>query len=443
MKQQLLSKRALNRFQVLVEVSGLRPNIPRLLAGVLSLILLFTTTLSAQDSLLTELLKPLSYPLQLNDGTFSGTGHNVLREEGKKAQFFLIGEAHGIAELPKFTTALFRDFKNLDYQYFATETGPFEAAFLEETARNSDWKKQFRTFFQQFPFSIPFYNLQEECEILQAVLSDKNHSVPLIWGIDQEFAAAPRMIFDHLKKEGKTTEARQVAAEYLEKAQSGFEKALETKNPGMSFMAAVRPEDFVKLKTAFKDQPEAVELLTKLEQSIEIYQLWFTSQGYESNQRRAEMMKRYFWNYYQQAKQYEEKPKVIFKFGSNHMFRGANALNVFDIGNFVSELASQEETGSFHLYVLGQKGTQNRFTPFSPESDKKKAVEPSDYFKSIDFKALFETAEASQWLLLDLRPLRHEIFRKRLKGLDPQMEKLIWSYDALLVMPEVQASTEW
>lgn len=427
---------------VIVEFSWLRSNVYRFLTG-LCLLVLFPTTFSAQDSLLTELLKPQSYPLQLTGGNFSGPGHDFLRKEGENAQFFLIGENHGIAELPLFTSALFRDFKNLGYKYFATETGPFEADFLEKTASQADWEQQFDAFFKRFPFSIPFYNLKEECALLQAVLADANSQMPLIWGIDQEFAAAPRMIFEHLKKEAKTEESRNLAAEYFEKAQTGFQEALKTKNPGSSFMGFIRPDDFVKLKAAFAAQPKALELLTELEKSIEIYQLWFTSQGYESNRKRAEMMKQYFWNYYKQAKQLEATPKVIFKFGANHMFRGANALNVHDIGNFVSELASQENTGSFHLYVLGQKGTQNRFSPFSPESDKKKAVEASEYLEDIDFSVLFESATADNWLILDLRPLRQELFRKRLKGLKPKMEKLIWSYDAILVMPEVHASTVW
>lgn len=409
----------------------------------LLLLLLPATLLSAQDSLLTELLKPLKYNLQMQEGLLTGPGADFLMKEGQSAQFFLIGEDHGIAELPLFTTALFRSFQKLDYRYFATETGPYTASFLQKTLSGSDGKAQFGAFLKELPFSIPFYNLKEEAEMLSAVLSNRNTDEPLIWGLDQEFAGSPRIHLKQLLKEAPNEAARELVNDYYQRAVTGFEEAIKTKNPGASFMAFAKPEDFAKLKAAFKEQPQALERIAALEESINIYQLWFVNQGYESNRRRAEMMKRYFWDYYEAAKKNTAKPKVIFKFGANHMYRGANGLNVFDIGNFVSELASQERTGSFHVYVLAQSGTQNRFTPFSSDQDKNKAVAPPEYFHPIDFDALLSGSSQNEWSILDLRPLRHELFSKRLKGLPAELEKLIWSYDALLVMPEVHASTSW
>ena len=71
------------------------------------------------------------------------------------------------------------------------------------------------------------------------------------------------------------------------------------------------------------------------------------------------------FNYYQQATTKSALPKAIFRLGANHCGRGLNFTHVFDIGNFVSELASQMGTQSFHVYVIGKKGTQNAYNPFS------------------------------------------------------------------------------
>lgn len=47
-----------------------------------------------------------------------------------------------------------------------------------------------------------------------------------------------------------------------------------------------------------------------------------------------------------------------------------------------------------------------------------------------------------QWSLFDLRPLHSMLFNSQLKGLDPALERVIWSYDAFVVIPETHASQE-
>ena len=359
-----------------------------------------------------------------------------------KLLFFLIGENHGMAEIPKFTAALFEAYKKHGYQYFATETGPFTAAFLQQTASRKDMHLGMASFLKEYPWSIPFYGWQEECEILKTVVGNKPSEKQLIWGLDQEFAASPRMNFLRLKKSAKTEASKKVATEYYEMAMSAFKESTETKNPGKSFMGIVRPDDFVKLKTAFKGQPQNLKLIEALEESIYIYQLWFQREGYKSNQLRAEMMKRYFWDYYSKAKVEDDPPKIMFKFGSNHMYRGANALNVFDIGNFISEMASQMNTESFHLYVLGRKGNQNAYNPFSQdEADKQKPYDASKYLDNVDVSTVLSATSETDWSVIDLRPIRKALFNHFIKNVNPGLEKLIWSYDAILVIPEVSAST--
>ena len=81
----------------------------------------------------------------------------------------------------------------------------------------------------------------------------------------------------------------------------------------------------------------------------------------------------------------------MFKFGSNHIYKGLNGLNVFDIGNFVSEFASQQGKESFHLYTLGRKGTQNAYTPFSKsDADKQKSYDPLKH-RDVDFSTVLNS----------------------------------------------------
>ncbi len=411
-----------------------------------SIILILTTccslSLFSQDSLLVEHLKKNVHTFLFEDGNLSGDGLSFFKEEADQNSFFLIGEDHGIGDIPLFTAALFEQFNSHGYEYFATETGPYTADMVQEMAAKDEWETLFKQHFEQYPWSIPFYIYQEECTILRNVLKNNPQGKQLIWGLDQEFAASFRMFFKKLEMEAEKTTAKTVANEYYEMAESTFKEAAESKNPGKSLLAVIQPSDFEKLRNAFSDQPASVELINELEKSVNIYRMWFTRQGYESNCTRAEMMKRYFMKYYSAAKAKGESPKVMFKFGANHIYRGLNGLNVFDIGNFISELASQEGTSSFHMYVIGRKGTQNRSNPFSKSDDDKFAeYDPASYLDKIDFSTVLQATPTTDWAVIDVRPLRKLLFSKQLKTLPKGIEKLIWSYDAILVIPEVHAST--
>lgn len=410
-------------------------------SSIFFLLSLLTNLAFGQDSLLTEKMKATTHPMKFENGQLSGKGLEFFKTEADQSIFFLIGEDHGIAELPLLTTALFQEFQPLGYQYFATETGPFTAQMIQSMGAAEDYLSLFKAHFEKYRWSIPFYGYQEECGILAAVMNGRaNDQKPYIWGLDQEFAASFRMLFDQLENNATTEHSKAVAHEYATLAYNCYKAAFESKDFRQAFYFVAKPEDFTKLKEAFREQPSALQLIDELEETVEIYQLWSTGEGLRSNQQRAELMKRHFMEYYGQVM--AEKPKVLFKFGANHVYRGLNGLNVPDIGNFVSELASQQGERSFHLYVVGRKGTQNAFSPFSKsEADKQKSYDASEYLDKIDFSTAFAAVPESEWAVIDLRPLRKFLFSHQIKQVQKGLEKIIWSYEALLVIPEVHAST--
>ena len=91
----------------------------------------------------------------------------------------------------------------------------------------------------------------------------------------------------------------------------------------------------------------------------------------------------------------------MFKFGANHLCKGTNFLNVYDIGNFITELADMEGTSSFHLFTLGLEGTQCAYTPFSKsEADKQKAYEGGAPNSKRDYSALVAAAPEDSLITL-------------------------------------------
>ena len=145
------------------------------------------SSLVAQDPLIEALAKQ-KHIVKLEDGKLTGKGAELLLKEAKSSQFFLIGESHGIAEMPILTTALFKQLNPHGYDYFAIETGPITARRIESFARKPSG---FTYFNKKYPFALPFFNLKEEAKMIEDVLNMTNGAKSTLWGLDQEFAASP------------------------------------------------------------------------------------------------------------------------------------------------------------------------------------------------------------------------------------------------------------
>ena len=76
---------------------------------------------AAQKPDLTEYLSRNAKELILADGRLSGAGAGLLRQEGSGSQFIFLGEEHGIAEIPQFAAALWRELVPLGYRHVALE----------------------------------------------------------------------------------------------------------------------------------------------------------------------------------------------------------------------------------------------------------------------------------------------------------------------------------
>jgi hypothetical protein len=61
----------------------------------------------AQDTAFVRVLKSSANEMQMRDGHLRGAGADSLAAEARANQFILVGEDHGIREVPEFVGALF------------------------------------------------------------------------------------------------------------------------------------------------------------------------------------------------------------------------------------------------------------------------------------------------------------------------------------------------
>jgi erythromycin esterase-like protein len=400
---------------------------------------------SAQDSPLVTALNSSKSTFQLEGSKLSGDAVTVLDDAARDAQFFLIGEDHGAAETPRFAAAMFALARTHGYRHIAIEAGPITGELLEQMARKANGVEEIGAFNRAHPFALPFFNWREETEYL-VVAVHGNEAKQVVWGLDQEFMTSPAFLLERLASIAKTDAAKTVVAKYIERSISGYEEMKRAKNPRAALLSSMTPADFDELAAPFPRGTDGARIVDELRKSAAIYQLWFTpGENYRANDERARLMKQNFVAAYKQAQANgEAMPRVLMKFGATHMTRGRSMVNTYDLGTFLPELATLNGTHAFSVLLLARGGHVNALTPFSAdESDAKKAYDPAKTRNlELDPAPFFAAAANDGWTLFDLRKVRPKMTSKIL-GTDLPLQRVIYGFDAVIVIPEATPSTSW
>jgi hypothetical protein len=177
-------------------------------------------------------------------------------------------------------------------------------------------------------------------------------------------------------------------------------------------------------------------------ESRQIYQKNMSGNYTDSNRQRALLMKHNFLaDYERTAKAGTTAPKILFKFGGFHMFKGFNLLHNNDMGNFVMEMADGEGTKSVHILIIGVKGSQLHFAGVGKPAQASPLNLAED--KDSDFlflKPMFENMASDGYTLFDLRGMRENF--KSLGPIATDMERMIYGYDFLVLVPNPTPAKE-
>jgi len=417
-------------------------NSTRLALGALTLVLAVASF--AQQQSFTEQLNKNRYDLKVQDGKLSGTGVPVLEAALKDVQFVMVGEDHGIAEIPAFYQGVCDITGPLGFHTMAIETGPLVAAKLQQWVRQPNGQAELSKFKREYPASIAFYDWSEEFDLLDHCAGKAAGGQFRLWGLDQELMGSSGYILSKILEQHPGPEAIQAVKHLMQRNQEMQTAAMKSGNPGELFMMKASEDDLNRVSALLKKQGNATaqSLFAALVESREIYQKNMTGNYVDSNRQRALLMKHTFLNDYQQASKADARaPKVLFKFGGFHMFKGFNPLHNNDMGNFVLEMADGAGEKSLHILILGVKGSQLHFAgvgkPAQPSPLNLAEDKDSDF---LYLKPMFENMATDGDTLFDLRGLRKEF--KSLGPVSTEMERMIYGYDLLVLVSSPTPSKE-
>jgi hypothetical protein len=369
----------------------------------------------------------------------AGRGWDWLVQEARDARFTLIGEEHGVVETAQFSAALFNALRGSGYSRIAVELSPIMAQDIEAAARRNG-VQGIADFLALPGASGALYDMREEAQFLAAVVNAAPRSERVLWGLDREIFS-DRYLISKLEARAPRR-ARESFTRLKEASTNAWARHKQNPGPENLFSLSQDPAVVSAVRTAWPNPDrESDTILRTLEESLAISAAARTGGGWAYSQRRAQ------WNRNNLAARLREErgrgspPKVMLKFGYNHMIRGANYFNVFDLGAMTDEVAALEGGRAFHILVLPGPGSRQAvFGPgrsFVPVSS-----DEFDEFRAGDQRLtrVLPNANATGHEVIDFRALRPLALRG-LEGWNPDVVRTIHGYDAAVIWKGAHASS--
>lgn len=373
--------------------------------------------------------------LAFDGRTFSGPALDLLLEEGGRAQFFLIGEEHGIAENPKLAAQLFRALVPAGYRRFGIEISPPMAAELDRAARGGF--EPLRTTLTTPGSQVAFFGMAEEARMLADVRAALPRDAGVFWGLDYE-VGADRTLIGLLEQAPKPPAARTALAALRQASSDSWAKYAETRNPQYIYGFSGDP-DLVRAVRAAWPRPDgrSAWTLDVLEETFEINRLFFARRGWDSNRRRAALIRENFLRHWRAEAAAGRAPRAMFKMGSGHLIRGRSNTEVFDLGTLLPEAAALQGGSTFSMMVLPGAGAPTAV--FDPARWTYGPRTPKDAYAA-GLEPLTAAALPDAFTLIDLRPLRPLLPWSRARTAHIDLTRTVHGFDSLLVMSGSTAS---
>jgi hypothetical protein len=377
----------------------------------------------------------LRYSLSVSGGRLAGTGAAVLVDATRGAHFVMVGEDHGTAEIPRFCDALFASLVPFGFQTAVVETGPLAAAQISRWIRSPQGEREFTTFERKYPGTTAFYGWSGEYAFLRDAYIATGGKLR-VWGIDQELMGSPGYILTLILATDPGPRTTRLARDLLALNNADYAAASTSGSPGDTFLMKTAPQQLTALEASLRldGSTRARSLAKSLIDTYRIYADCCNARAAQSNRARALLMKQTLVSYLRGASPGGVPPKLFFKFGEEHMYRGFNVIRSNDVGNMVSELADSLGVSDVHVLVLGAKGSQTAFAGIGkPWRTATYDLQDDDHARFRYLAPFIVQMDPAGMTLYDLRPLRTHFASMVIT--DRDYERLVYGYDFLILIP--------
>ncbi|WP_316836767.1 hypothetical protein [Pedobacter nutrimenti] len=349
----------------------------------------------AQTTLMDSLIqKNYSTFKKNNNNAFEGKGWITLQDEISKANSVLLGELHFTSEVPYFTNAIIN---NIKFDNYILEIDPYTVNTISTKIKSLS-PAELDKFRNESGSALSFLQGEAEFDLFKTIVQ-KNIKA---YGTEQISLFSDRLLLSELSKQSNNAKAKEIYKQMIANS-----AAYDTKNNTTFYLfsddclAKMNALSALNLSANEKEQLEALKLSRELYLN-RIHRL------------RIQYMKHLVL---EKLPEWKDK-KNLFKFGANHMPKGESLMEVFDIGNLVSNIEEANYRKSLHIMLIGK--------------------EEGETLADLDeYKSFLTVVKDDNWYAYDLKPLKQAISKKKLKVEDLELERIIKGYDYLVFIPNV------
>lgn len=387
-------------------------------------------TAQAPDSALVAAFVAHRLPLAFEGGALQGAGGALLLREAAASQFTLVGEEHGVREVPMLVQHLLAGLRPAGYRHFAIEVSPLNAERAMAAARAGGGRAAFDALFADTMSWMAFYTMPPETDLLAWAASPDAGGYD-VWGLDYD-VMGDRLALRRLQSIAPAP-ARARVADAIALADSGF-AAVRRGDPSRLFSFTAPDSVFTGLRSAVgpAEDDEAARILDVLQTTASINRDFVSGRNYESNVKRAGNLKANFLRYYRAAEaEGEAAPRVLLKFGAYHMERGLNGVRQYDVGWLAAALAEANGGRSLHVLVMGGPDTERAQFDIMSLTYK---PQPVEMIAEEWMRAPREAVLESGYTVYDLRPIRALIQNGGLRDVPRELERAVFGFDVMVVL---------
>lgn len=371
-------------------------------------------------------------PVTFADGRASGPGVDRLIEEGKAARFFLLGEEHGLAQVPALTATVLPALKSAGYSRLGLEVSPPATLALDAAAVGGlDALRAFNAVGR----GVAFYGMSDEARMLADMRAAFPGKAPLLFGLDYEILA-DRLLIEMLRT--RAPASAMPALDGLDAAsKAGWAKYETTRNLPDILTFSGDPALVRAVRAGWpKPDPFSAQILDTLEATLTVNQHEMSARYFQSNDSRAQFNRANWVRFWSVEGARKTPPRCFLKFGAGHMVRGRSMTEVYDLGSLVSETAALRGETSFHLLVIPLNGKQAYL-------DARTLTYAQTDVGTVEEMALEPIARAAlpdSSTLIDLRPLRQLMSANTTRTADPRLSRVVHGYDMVLFVRDATPS---
>lgn len=368
-----------------------------------------------------ELLKTNTYYFEILEGEAYGKGFEILKNQIKNSQFVVLGEEHFSARVSEFTYALVPALTKNEFKYFAAEIGSNTAKELSELIKSKqslyDFNTQNYNLVGEVP--IPFFDGKEDEVFLKAFMENEFE----LWGIDQEYFTSQIFLFDKLfSLSNNPKQLEQLYFDAKEFAVSATKKSMQDRKYKL-FASLLHSEEINDYFNALDHRKfEINKIIDDLKKSWEVYKAFEENEQYINIHKRLHIMQENFTKYYHKAMEVEALPKAFVKIGGVHASKGRSHHNIYDIGNFIMELANFNQQKSTHILIF----------PCAHINYDGKISSNIDEEDEALFSSIIDL-NSEKWTLIDLKSIEKSSWKNKIES--ESLKDYMYRFDYMILTP--------